>query len=101
MADKFVVTLLHKPSSETKIIECCSDEKILDAALDAGIDMPYSCTAGTCATCTGLLISGEVDQSDQSALDEEQLKKGYCLTCVSYPRSNVTIQTHEQENAMC
>jgi ferredoxin len=74
------------------------DKFILEAGLDAGVDLPYSCSSGTCSTCVGIVKSGSIEQSDQQSLDDEQVAKGYVLTCVAYPRSDVTILTHEQEN---
>ncbi|KAG5184857.1 2Fe-2S ferredoxin-type domain-containing protein [Tribonema minus] len=74
------------------------DEKtsVLEAALDAGIELPHDCKLGVCLTCPSKIVSGEVDQ-DGTTLDDSVVEQGYALTCCSFPRSDLVIRAIDED----
>jgi ring-1,2-phenylacetyl-CoA epoxidase subunit PaaE len=63
------------------------EDNLLDAAMAAGADLPFSCKGGVCATCKARLVHGDVHMHLNYSLEADELAQGYILTCQSYPRS--------------
>lgn len=76
-------------------------ETVLDAALRQGVVLPYSCRTGSCATCKGRLVSGEVDYGEyqEQALPDAERKQGYALLCRAQPLSDLEVEAREVEVA--
>lgn len=90
----YQVRLLNKKRKIDVTIPVEDDMYIIDAAEENDIELPFSCRAGACSSCVGKLVEGEIDQSDQSFLDDAQMEKGFIVLCSTYAKSDCTIKTH-------
>jgi len=89
----FKVTVL--PSQHEFTVE--DGQSVLDAALAAGIVLPYSCRNGACSTCKGRVAAGAYEAGPGAAqiISEEEREQGYTLFCQARPLSDLTIEAQE------
>ncbi|HIK44011.1 MAG TPA: 2Fe-2S iron-sulfur cluster binding domain-containing protein [Leptolyngbyaceae cyanobacterium M65_K2018_010] len=95
MATCYTVEISHQGSTHTLSIP--EDQTILSAAQAAGLDLPFSCSAGVCTTCAALVLEGQVDQTDGMGVSPDLQAEGYALLCVAYPRSDLKIETEKED----
>ena len=62
-----------------------SGKSILDVALDAGLDAPFSCQGGVCCSCRCKMTSGSASMDVNYALEPDEVENGYVLSCQSHP----------------
>ena len=72
-------------------------QALLDAGLQAGLDMRFSCKGGVCSTCRAKVTHGEVEMDVNYALEDYEVRRGFVLTCQSYCLTDkVTINFDEE-----
>ena len=74
-------------NNTTHEFEIPAGKSVLQAAVEANIDIPFSCREGTCTSCYGKCSSGEVGMLTDEALTDDELAEGGFLPCVAYPKS--------------
>jgi ferredoxin len=78
-------------------VSVADNEYVLDAGVNAGLDLPYMCLQGWCTTCAARLLSGEVDQSEARRYYPQDKAAGFVLLCSAYARSDLRVLTHQKE----
>lgn len=95
MSETYTVEIHHQGNTHTLAVS--ADQTVLASAQAAGLDLPFSCSAGVCTTCAAQILEGSVDQSDGMGINRDLQAQGYALLCVAYPRSNLKIETEKED----
>jgi ring-1,2-phenylacetyl-CoA epoxidase subunit PaaE len=72
------------------------DDKVLDVALEAGLDLPYSCRGGVCCTCRARVLEGKVQMEKNFTLEQWEIDKGFVLTCQSRPLTAKLVVSYDE-----
>ncbi len=97
MACSYKIQIRDRSSGKTYSLQVPEDRYILMSAEQQGIDLPFSCRNGACTTCAVRIVSGEVYQPEAMGLSPELRNRGYALLCVSYPRSDLEVETQDED----
>ncbi|MBL3569952.1 phenylacetic acid degradation protein [Rhodovulum sulfidophilum] len=71
-------------------------QSLLEAAIAADLDAPFSCKAGVCSTCRAKVLEGEVEMLTNHALEDYEVRAGYVLTCQCYPLSDRLVVSYDE-----
>jgi ring-1,2-phenylacetyl-CoA epoxidase subunit PaaE len=91
LADVTVVMDGHRKTFEMTT----EDPNIVDAAAAHGIELPYSCKAGVCATCRTRVLEGEVRMENNYALEDWEVERGFVLACQSRPLTPLVVLDYD------
>jgi len=84
-------TATIRSGGSTLGIEVKGGQSVLDAALAAGLDLPYACKGGVCCTCKAKLLEGSVDMAVNYGLEADEIERGYVLTCQAIPTTEKVV----------
>jgi len=84
--------LITIANRDQAVYQVTGRKPLLDELRDQGVDLPYGCRYGGCITCAAKLISGEVDQRAQVALNNRQIMAGYVVLCVARAKTDCVFE---------
>lgn len=93
VASKVTVIL---DGDETHFDMVSSGRSVLDAALDAGADVPFACKGAVCCTCRAKVLEGSAEMEMNYALMDDEVADGYILTCQSHPTSERLVVSYDE-----
>jgi ferredoxin len=93
----YTIRIYHRQQDQHYTVQVPEDRYILQTAENQGADLPFSCRNGACTSCAVRVLSGELEQPEAMGLSPELRRQGYALLCVSYPRSDLEVETQDED----
>lgn len=97
MTRYYRIRIRDRARDKNYTLEVPEDRYILQSAENQGVELPFSCRNGACTTCAVRVLSGEIHQPEAMGLSPELRSKGYALLCVSYPLSDLEVETQDED----
>ncbi|MBE9006946.1 2Fe-2S iron-sulfur cluster binding domain-containing protein [Fortiea sp. LEGE XX443] len=97
MSRTYTIKVRDRATGKEYTLKVPDDRYILHSAEKQGLELPFSCRNGACTTCAVRVLSGEIDQPEAVGLSLELRRKGYALLCVSYARSDLEVETQDED----
>ena len=97
MSSTYKVTVRDRAKGITHTLEVPDDRYILQNFEKQGVELPFSCRNGACTTCAVKVVKGEISQPEAVGLSPDLQRKGYALLCVSYARSDLEVETQDED----
>lgn len=97
MVVSHTIQIRDRRTNKIHTVQIPEDRYILQAAENQGVPLPFACRNGACTTCAVRVLSGEVYQPEAMGLSPDLQRQGYALLCVSYPRSDLKVETQDED----
>lgn len=97
MKRSYTIKIHDRATNQEYTLQVPEDRYILQWGEHQGVKLPFSCRNGACTTCAVRVLSGDIYQPEAMGLSLELQKQGYALLCVSYPRSDLQVETQDED----
>jgi ferredoxin len=97
MSRTYTIKVRDRAKNTSYSLQVPDDRYILQSAENQGTELPFSCRNGACTTCAVRVLSGEIYQPEAIGLSPELRQRGYALLCVSYARSDLEVETQDED----
>jgi ferredoxin len=97
MTQHHTIQIYNRQTGTQHTLQVPADRYILQAVESQGVELPFACRNGACTTCAVRVRRGEISQPEAVGLSQKLRDKGYALLCVSYPCSDLEVETQDED----
>jgi ferredoxin len=97
MAEVYRVRIHNRQKGTAYTVQVPGDRYILQTAENQTAELPFACRNGACTTCAVRVLSGQLAQPEAMGLSPDLRAQGYALLCVSYPLSDLEVETQDED----